>query len=102
MKVPEKVDRILKEFGMSSTARICYWYLAKHEHSTATTIAEATGLSRTQVYPALKQLQTKGFVHSFKTNLGGPTYFSGNHAEQAINNYIYRLKSLALELDLLY
>jgi len=59
---------ILSSFGLSKTESLVYLAGLKRPQSTATELAELSGVKRTTLYPTLATLEKKGFLKSNKSN----------------------------------
>lgn len=58
----ENHDRVLQMLGLAKNERKVYVDVVKSGNSSALEIAKRTGIHRTNVYDALRQLEKKGFI----------------------------------------
>ncbi len=77
---------ILRKIDLSKTAVACYESLFKDGGASVPQLAERLRKPRTGLYRVLKQLETKGFVNSLKTE-AQPVYFSAVPISKALHNY---------------
>ncbi len=81
----EKVQRVLKEIGLTEKETDIYIFLAKHGVQRSGQIAKGIRTHRAEVYRALKSLQSKGLVQS---TLEAPARFITVPFESVIDSFI--------------
>lgn len=81
----EKVQKVLKNFGLTEKETELYIFLAKHGVLRAGAIAKGVRTQRVEVYRMLKSLQTKGVVEA---TLESPTRFITVPFETVLDSFI--------------
>ena len=80
------IYKVLRNFGFSGTAILCYETLFKRGGASVPQLARRLGKPRTGLYRVLRQLEDKGFVSVVKTGTQ-PTYFYAEPIEAALSKY---------------
>jgi sugar-specific transcriptional regulator TrmB len=74
-----------------------YEQLYNSSYLTATDLAKQLGCSRSNIYPVLKKLETRGFVTSLKTKLM-PTMFFSVRIEHALDQLVIYQRLAMLDI----
>lgn len=80
------IYKVLRNFGFSGTAILCYETLFKRGGASVPQLARRLGKPRTGLYRVLRQLEDKGFVSVVKTGTQ-PAYFYAEPIEAALSKY---------------
>ena len=92
--------RKLEKLGFSASAARCYENLLKDGYTNLSSLQKRTGLPKTNIYRALKQLQERGFVEAVKISTT-PRHYRAVPIDRAIENlalfYRRELKSIIEE-----
>lgn len=80
------IYKVLRNFGFSGTAILCYETLFKRGGASVPQLARRLGKPRTGLYRVLRQLEDKGFVSAVKTE-AQPAYFYAEAVEAALRKY---------------
>ena len=91
-----RVLKALEEFGISKSDANLYIYLAKKGSKKGSELLEALRISKQQLYPSLRSLESRGLVMA-STNL--PAEFSALPFEKVLDCLIHLKKKKAKEIQ---